>query len=191
MSSARSAPRRRPPSRRASSRRPSTLIVYRWELRKLLAQVRTYLGLGLLTLLPVIFVVFESLHHQHDQRDEHLRRADHPVRPRDAGADAAVQSGLLPAGRRCARRRRHLLQRGRQRHAEDDPHALGRPRAGVPRQDARGLQLRRARCARRRERRDDRGRRVVGLSLRHGPTPARSCRRPKRCCSCPPPTPPI
>ena len=32
------------------SRRPSTFIVYRWELRKLLAQVRTYLGLGLLTL---------------------------------------------------------------------------------------------------------------------------------------------
>ena len=31
--------------------------------------MRTYLGLGLLTLLPVIFVVFESLHHQHDQRD--------------------------------------------------------------------------------------------------------------------------
>jgi ABC-2 type transport system permease protein len=50
-------------------RRPSTLTVYRWELRKLVAQVRTYLGLGLLTLLPVIFVVFESLHHQHDQRD--------------------------------------------------------------------------------------------------------------------------
>ena len=51
------------------SRRPSTFTVYRWELRKLLAQVRTYLGLGLLTVLPVIFVVFESLHHQHDQHD--------------------------------------------------------------------------------------------------------------------------
>ncbi len=57
------------PARAHRSRRPSTLAVYRWELRKLLAQVRTYLGLGLLTVLPVIFVVFESLHHQHNQRD--------------------------------------------------------------------------------------------------------------------------
>jgi ABC-2 type transport system permease protein len=57
------------PARAHHSRRPSTLTVYRWEMRKLAAQVRTYLGLGLLTLLPVIFVVFESLHHQHDQRD--------------------------------------------------------------------------------------------------------------------------
>ncbi|MCW3019591.1 MAG: transporter permease [Solirubrobacterales bacterium] len=57
------------PARARRSRQPSTFTVYRWELRKLLAQVRTYLGLGLLTLLPVIFVVFESLHHQHDQHD--------------------------------------------------------------------------------------------------------------------------
>ncbi len=57
------------PARAHGRRRPSTFTVYRWELRKLLAQVRTYLGLGLLTLLPVIFVVFESLHHQHDQHD--------------------------------------------------------------------------------------------------------------------------
>jgi len=54
---------------RAHTRRPSTLVVYRWELRKLVAQIRTYVGLGLLCLLPLIFVVFESLHHQHDQRD--------------------------------------------------------------------------------------------------------------------------
>jgi len=54
---------------RSRARRPSTLVVYRWELRKLASQVRTYLGLGLLTVLPLIFVVFESLHHQHDRRD--------------------------------------------------------------------------------------------------------------------------
>ncbi len=47
----------------APRRRPSTLSVYRWELRKLVAQVRTYLGLGLMIVLPLIFVVFESLHH--------------------------------------------------------------------------------------------------------------------------------
>jgi ABC-2 type transport system permease protein len=44
-------------------RRPSTLTVYTWELRKLTRQVRTYLGLGLMIVLPLIFVVFESLHH--------------------------------------------------------------------------------------------------------------------------------
>jgi ABC-2 type transport system permease protein len=54
---------------RSGARRPSTLVVYRWELRKLASQVRTYLGLGLLAVLPLIFVVFESLHHQHDRRD--------------------------------------------------------------------------------------------------------------------------
>jgi ABC-2 type transport system permease protein len=54
---------------RPRTRRPSTLVVYRWELRKLASQVRTYLGLGLLAVLPLIFVIFESLHHQHDRRD--------------------------------------------------------------------------------------------------------------------------
>jgi ABC-2 type transport system permease protein len=54
---------------RSGARRPSTLVVYRWELRKLASQVRTYLGLGLLAVLPLIFVVFESLHHQHDRRE--------------------------------------------------------------------------------------------------------------------------
>jgi ABC-2 type transport system permease protein len=53
---------------RAPHRRPLTLAVYRWELRKLLAQVRTYLGPALLTLLIVVFVVFESLDRQHDHR---------------------------------------------------------------------------------------------------------------------------
>ena len=36
--------------------RPTTLTVYRWELRKLIAQKRTYIGLGAAALLPVIFV---------------------------------------------------------------------------------------------------------------------------------------
>ena len=44
---------------RAQYRRPLTLTVYRWELRKLRSQVRTYLGPALLTLLIVVFVVFE------------------------------------------------------------------------------------------------------------------------------------
>jgi ABC-2 type transport system permease protein len=37
-------------------KRPSTLSVYRWELRKLAAQKRTYIGLGAAALLPVVFV---------------------------------------------------------------------------------------------------------------------------------------
>ena len=36
---------------------PGTLTIYRWELRKLRAQKRTYLGLGAAALVPIIFVV--------------------------------------------------------------------------------------------------------------------------------------
>jgi ABC-2 type transport system permease protein len=50
-------------------RRPSTLTVWRWELRKLVSQKRTYLGLFLATILPVIFVVVENIH----QRGGHGR----------------------------------------------------------------------------------------------------------------------
>jgi ABC-2 type transport system permease protein len=39
-----------------SARRPTTLGVYRWELRKLVSQKRTYIGLGAAAILPVIFV---------------------------------------------------------------------------------------------------------------------------------------
>jgi len=49
------------------SRRPSVLTVYRWELRKLASQKRTYLGLALVIVLPLIFVVFESLRHGHNR----------------------------------------------------------------------------------------------------------------------------
>jgi ABC-2 type transport system permease protein len=46
---------------RRAARRPSILSVYRWELRKLVSQKRTYLGLGLAILLPLIFVVSQLL----------------------------------------------------------------------------------------------------------------------------------
>ncbi len=46
----------------ARFRGPSTLTVYRWELRKLVSQKRTYLGLGLAVLLPLIFVVVQNFH---------------------------------------------------------------------------------------------------------------------------------
>lgn len=51
------------------AQRPSTLVAYRWELRKLIAQKRTYLGLGLGVALPVIFVVVQNVHTRHGGGD--------------------------------------------------------------------------------------------------------------------------
>jgi ABC-2 type transport system permease protein len=48
-------------------RRPSTLSVYRWELRKLASQKRTYMGLALVVALPLFFVIFQNVH----QRGSH------------------------------------------------------------------------------------------------------------------------
>jgi ABC-2 type transport system permease protein len=42
-------------------RRPRTLTVYRWEIRKLLAQKRTYLGLAMAIAVPLFFVIALSL----------------------------------------------------------------------------------------------------------------------------------
>jgi len=52
-------------ARARHARRPATATVLRWELRKLISQKRTYLGLGLAALFPLIFVVFENLHQRH------------------------------------------------------------------------------------------------------------------------------
>ena len=43
-------------------RTPRTPTVLRWELRKLVSQRRTYIGLGLAVLLPLAFVIFWNLH---------------------------------------------------------------------------------------------------------------------------------
>lgn len=53
----------------ARARRPSTLTVYRWELRKLRAQKRTYMGLGLAVVLPLIFVIVQNVHTRHGGGD--------------------------------------------------------------------------------------------------------------------------
>jgi ABC-2 type transport system permease protein len=53
----------------ARPRRPRTLTVYRWELRKLAAQKRTYLGFALVCALPLIFVIVENLHQRRGHRD--------------------------------------------------------------------------------------------------------------------------
>ncbi|MGP0103175.1 MAG: ABC transporter permease [Solirubrobacteraceae bacterium] len=68
MSSAAAAPPAAAPAFERS-RRPSVLTVYRWELRKLVSQKRSYLGLALVIVLPLIFVVFESLRHGHNHAD--------------------------------------------------------------------------------------------------------------------------
>src|SRR5581483_2193566 len=64
MSAASSAP----PIGAASPRahRPRTLTVWRWELRKLVSQKRTYLGFALAVALPLIFVIVQNLRETHD-----------------------------------------------------------------------------------------------------------------------------
>lgn len=75
MSSVATAPAAAVPSVAARASRPSTLIAYRWELRKLISQKRTYLGLGLAVFLPLIFVVFQVLRgHSHDHADSIFAR---------------------------------------------------------------------------------------------------------------------
>jgi ABC-2 type transport system permease protein len=63
-----------PPLAAASPRRrrPSTLTVYRWELRKLISQKRTYMGLGLVIILPLFFVIFQNVHQRHDRGAENI-----------------------------------------------------------------------------------------------------------------------
>jgi ABC-2 type transport system permease protein len=46
-----------PRAARRAGRRPGVGTVYRWELRKLRSQKRTYLGLGAAALVPLIFIV--------------------------------------------------------------------------------------------------------------------------------------
>jgi ABC-2 type transport system permease protein len=53
-------------------KRPSTSTVYRWELRKLVSQKRTYLGLGLAIILPLIFVIVQNLQHRNDHGAENI-----------------------------------------------------------------------------------------------------------------------
>jgi ABC-2 type transport system permease protein len=50
---------------RTSRRRPSTLAIWRWELRKLAAQKRTYLGFAIALVVPVFFVIAEHFNQHH------------------------------------------------------------------------------------------------------------------------------
>jgi ABC-2 type transport system permease protein len=60
---------RAPAARAVRPRGPSTATVYRWELRKLISQKRTYLGLALVVILPAFFVVFQNVRQSHDHGD--------------------------------------------------------------------------------------------------------------------------
>ncbi|HEY4451107.1 MAG TPA: ABC transporter permease subunit [Solirubrobacteraceae bacterium] len=53
-------------------RRPSTLTVYRWELRKLASQKRTYLGLALVVVLPLFFVIFQNVHQRNGRGADNI-----------------------------------------------------------------------------------------------------------------------
>jgi ABC-2 type transport system permease protein len=53
------------PATAARRHRPGTPTVLRWELRKLLSQKRTYLGLGAAVFFPLLFVVLTALRHGH------------------------------------------------------------------------------------------------------------------------------
>ena len=72
MSSAALSPPAVGASSRARVRRPSTLTIYRWELRKLVSQKRTYLGLGLIVILPLFFVIFQNVHQHGDHGGENI-----------------------------------------------------------------------------------------------------------------------
>jgi ABC-2 type transport system permease protein len=54
--------------RAGAGRRPSVLTVYRWELIKLRFLKRTYLGLGLAVVVPIIFAV--AIHFRHDRHGD-------------------------------------------------------------------------------------------------------------------------
>jgi ABC-2 type transport system permease protein len=53
------------PPRSRRERRPGVGAVYRWELRKLRRQKRTYLGLGAAVLVPIGFALAVHFHHNH------------------------------------------------------------------------------------------------------------------------------
>lgn len=81
MSSAAAAPPAALGPARAAARRPPVRTIYRWELRKLVSQKRTYLGLGLAVLLPLIFVISQLIR-------------GHPPRADSIFASEIFQSGL-------------------------------------------------------------------------------------------------
>ena len=73
------------------------MTVYRWELRKLRAQKRTYLGLGAAAAVPIIFVValVTGGGRPNERREEGGRSALHRREP--SGAATCVQHPSSPS----------------------------------------------------------------------------------------------
>jgi ABC-2 type transport system permease protein len=57
---------------RAHTRRPSVATIWRWELRKLVSQKRTYLGLGIGVVVPLIFVVVQLIRGHQGGHDDNV-----------------------------------------------------------------------------------------------------------------------
>ena len=53
-------------------RRPRTLTIWRWELRKLVSQKRTYLGLSIGVVFPLIFVIAQLVHGHHGHGEDNV-----------------------------------------------------------------------------------------------------------------------
>src|SRR2546423_482723 len=58
--------------RQARVRRPSIVTIWRWELRKLISQKRTYLGLSIGIVFPLLFVVVQVLRGHHGHEGENI-----------------------------------------------------------------------------------------------------------------------
>ena len=112
-------------------------------------QKRTYIGFALAAVLPIIFVVSRARCAPTATARTRLFLAQVTqsglATPR---RDADLHVGLLPAADRGPRGRRHRRRRGRQRHAQDDPHPLRRARPGDDGEGPRGGDLRRRRVSR-------------------------------------------
>jgi ABC-2 type transport system permease protein len=52
--------------------RPSTLAIWRWEIRKLISQKRTYLGFVIATSVPLIFVIAQNLREHPNHRGDNI-----------------------------------------------------------------------------------------------------------------------
>ena len=125
------------------SRRVTAAVaqVYRWEIAKLLAQKRTYLGLGAAMLVPLIFVVVLVLQ-TGGPNDVPLGRYIRDTGPRDAVRRPLLHVDLGPAADHGARRRRHRRRRRASNGTLKTILTRSRePRRGLRRQGARDAHL--------------------------------------------------
>jgi ABC-2 type transport system permease protein len=53
-------------------RRPSTLTIWRWELRKLISQKRTYLGAAIGMVFPLLFVIVQNVRGDHGHHGDNI-----------------------------------------------------------------------------------------------------------------------